>query len=98
MAYYKLYEWMGFIPISAEERIIYAFIYQFTVNGTGFFAGYASMSSRVAFPKATCKKAAEHLQELGAITISHETLYHSARIVLRTTPNFAQFYIDNYAD
>ena len=82
--YIKLhYDIIG-LDLPLEERVVLALIRQMTENGQGSWAGYKAMADLLKIHKSDCKKAVEHLREIGLITISSERINRKTRIVFRT--------------
>lgn len=82
--YIKLhYDIIG-LDLPLEERVVLALVRQMTENGQGYWAGYKAMADLLKIHKSDCKRAVEHLREIGLISISSERINRKTRIVFRT--------------
>lgn len=86
--YTKVFDWMSRLP--AEERLVYALIYQLTKNGLGFFGTAKTLSDRLNIPKSRCKNYLAHLEEIGAVEIVRQTILRKERRVFVATDAFAE--------
>ena len=85
--YIKVYDWMS--PIQPTERLVYALIYQLTVSADGFWSTLGVMSDRLGIRKGSCRRALDHLREIGAITLTAQVILHRERQVYTADLNFA---------
>lgn len=86
--YIKVYDWMAELP--AEERLVYALIYQLTINGAGFWSTTKVMADRLGIKKSNCKAALQHLEQIGAIESFQQTIQRKNRRIFLATENFAK--------
>ena len=84
-----LFDWMSGMPL--EERVVYALVYQVTSRGNGWWGTIGSMAQRLGIPKASCKAALDHLQQIGAIHKTRQTIMRQERNVYTADLNFANF-------
>jgi len=85
--YIKLYDWMSELPL--EERVIYALIYQLTQTGNGYWSTIRVMADRLRIPKSNCKAHLKHLEEIGAIELTRQTISRKERRIYFATSDFA---------
>ena len=86
--YIKLYDSILSLDLPWDERIALALIRQMTEPGDGFWAGYKTLADRLHIPKSRCKAIIQHLAQIGAVEITHETILKKSRIVIRTKTHF----------
>ena len=84
-----LFDWMSGMPL--DERVVYALVYQVTVRGNGWWGTIGSMAQRLGITKASCRAALEHLQQIGAIHKTRQTIMRQERNVYTADLNFANF-------
>lgn len=84
-----LFDWMSGMPL--DERVVYALVYQVTSRGNGWWGTIGSMAQRLGITKASCRAALEHLQQIGAIHKTRQTIMRQERNVYTAELNFANF-------
>lgn len=86
--YIKVYDWMAEFP--AEERLVYALIYQLTKYGNGFWSTTKVMADRLGIKKSVCKNALLHLEQIGAIECVRQNLQRKNRRIFLANEHFAR--------
>lgn len=86
--YIKLYNWTANLGLTLEERFVYSLVLHFTEKGIGYFAGTKGMTERLNIPGKQCRSAIKHLQEIGAVSESRETIHNQTRKILRANKDF----------
>lgn len=86
--YIKVYDWMAEFP--AEERLVYALIYQLTIGSNGFWSTTKVMADRLGIKKSVCKAALQHLEQIGAIESFRQTIQRKERRVFLANEQFAE--------
>lgn len=91
----KLYDWIADTGLTLEERVVFAIINQFSeCDGTGFWAGYRTMSARTGIPKLQCKRISEYLVQIQAVEKFNQTIFGKRRVVLKAKKEF----VDEFRD